>query len=84
MPFEVTLYLAEEGTVHSTPEAAGQNIKESRTYRLYAVCCNVVDPVNPEATSLVSCINVGPSYHARYTINKEVIDNYFNVLSNRK
>ena len=80
MPFEVTLYLAEEGTVHSQAEAAGQNIKESRTYRLYAVCCNVVDPVNPEATSLVSCINVGPSYHARYTINKEVIDNFLGFV----
>jgi len=66
VPFEVTLHLCEDGTVHTAEELKeGQESKESRTYHLYAVNCNVADPVNPEATSLVSCIKVGPSYHAR-------------------
>ena len=67
VPFEVTLHLSDDGIVHSDEDIQGKdlNIKESRTYLLYAVCCNIVDPINPEATSLVSCINVGPSYHAR-------------------
>ena len=68
VPFEVTLHLTEDGIVHTdedVKEKQVNNIKESQTYLLYAVCCNIVDPVNPEATSLVSCVNVGPSYHAR-------------------
>jgi len=65
VPFEVTLYLTDDGTVHTKDEIEGREVKESRTYHLYAVCCNVVDPVNPDSTSLVSCIKVGPSYHAR-------------------
>ena len=65
VPFEVTLHLTEDGTVHPANELEGRQVKESRTYHLYAVCCNVVDPVNPEASSLVSCVQVGPSYHAR-------------------
>jgi len=65
VPFEVTLYLAEDGTVHTKGEVEGKVMKESRTYHLYAVCCNVVDPINPDSTSLVSCVKVGPSYHAR-------------------
>ena len=66
IPFEVTLHLTEDGIVHSGDEdMTGLDIKESQTYNLYAVCCNIVDPTNPEATSLISCINVAPSYHAR-------------------
>ena len=64
VPFEVTLYLTDDGTVHTKP-VEGKEVKESRTYHLYAVCCNVVDPVNPDNTSLVSCIKVGPTYHAK-------------------
>ena len=63
--FEVTLYLTDDGTVHTKENLGDKIAKESRTYHLYSVCCNVVDPVNPEATSLNSCIKVGPSYHAR-------------------
>ena len=65
IPFDVTLHLAEDGTVHHSAEVEGKVMKESRTYHLYAVTSNVVDPVTPEASSLVSCVKVGPSYHAR-------------------
>ena len=65
IPFEVTLHLAEDGTVHYSADVEGKVMKESRTYHLYAVTSNVVDPVTPEASSLVSCVKVGPSYHAR-------------------
>ena len=60
VPFEVTLYLTEDGTVHTTPEVEDKTVTESRTYHLYAVCCNVVDPVTPEASSLISCVKVRP------------------------
>jgi PAB-dependent poly(A)-specific ribonuclease subunit 2 len=65
VPFEVTLHLTEDGTVHTKEQLAGRTVTESRTYFLYAVCCNVTDPVTPDASSLVSCVQVGPSYHAR-------------------
>ena len=60
VPFEVTLYLSTGGTVHPT-EKECEEVVESRTYSLYAVCCTVVDPTNPEASSLVSCVQVAPS-----------------------
>jgi hypothetical protein len=61
VPFEVTLHLAEDGTVHTAPEVEGKVVKESRTYHLYAACSNVVDPTTPEASSLVSCVKVVPT-----------------------
>jgi len=64
VPFNVTLYLGQDGIVR-TSQDTDVPTAESRNYSLYAVCSNVVDPVNPEATSLVSCVRVGPSYHAR-------------------
>ena len=65
VPFDVTLNLGEDGIVRPSETASDVAVVESRAYSLYAVCNNVVDPVNPEATSLVSCVKVGPSYHAR-------------------
>lgn len=64
LPFEVTLYLAKDGTVH-TSEKVGLEMVQKQTYSLYAVCCNIIDPVSPDTTNLISCIKVGPSYHAR-------------------
>ena len=53
VPFEVTLHLTEDGIVHTDEDIKDKKdvkIKESQTYLLYGVCCNIVDPVNPEAT----------------------------------
>jgi len=65
VPFELTLHLASDGTVHSSNDVPKLEFIESQTYLLYAVCCNVIDPVNPDTTNLVSCVKVGPTYHAR-------------------
>ena len=51
--FKVTLHLTEDGIVHTDEDIKDKKdvkIKESQTYLLYGVCCNIVDPVNPEAT----------------------------------
>merc|ERR1719282_1041129 len=67
IPFEVRLHLTEDGIVHSEEDVKDKdlNIKESRTYHLYAVTCTIIDRATQEASSLVSCVKVGPSYHAR-------------------
>ena len=36
----------------------GLDIVQSQKYSLYAVCCNIIDPVCPDTTNLVSCIKV--------------------------
>ncbi len=39
---------------------------QSQTYSLYAVCCNIIDPVSPDTTNLVSCIKVNGCFNCGY------------------
>jgi len=65
VPFEVVLHLASDGLVYTNKDDPNIEIIQSLKYELYAVCTNIMDPVNPDSTNLVSLVKVGPSYHAR-------------------
>jgi len=65
VPFQVELFLASDGLVYTNKDNPDLEIVECITYELFAVCTNIMDPVNPDTTNLVSLVKVGPSYHAR-------------------
>eukprot|EP00088_Acartia_fossae_P045284 TRINITY_DN4865_c0_g1_i2.p1 TRINITY_DN4865_c0_g1~~TRINITY_DN4865_c0_g1_i2.p1 ORF type:complete len:942 (-),score=230.14 TRINITY_DN4865_c0_g1_i2:411-3098(-) len=68
VPFEVELHLASNGLVYTSKDREKNTDLEwvqTTRYELYAVCTNIMDPVNPDTTNLVSLVKVGPSYHAR-------------------
>jgi hypothetical protein len=44
----------------------GLDMVQSQTYSLYAVCCNIIDPVSPDTTNLVSCIKVNGPFNCGY------------------
>jgi hypothetical protein len=58
VPFEVELHLASNGLVYSSKDDPSVDWVQSVRYELYAVCTNIMDPVNPDTTNLVSLIKV--------------------------
>ena len=58
VPFEVVLHLASDGLVYTNKDDPNIEIIQSLKYELYAVCTNIMDPVNPDSTNLVSLVKV--------------------------